>query len=407
MSRTVVVDGRIGGRDAATDPEPNPVDAPDTQEGPHGSAGADELRQLLGAVMVIGSELDLGTVLQRIAETATTLVGAAYGALGVLDADRVGLSDFIAVGIDPATRAEIGHLPRGHGILGRLIVDPRPLRLPDLSRHPDSCGFPPHHPRMTSFLGAPVMIRGQVFGNLYLCDKAGGGVFTDADEELVVSLASAAGIAIDNARLHARVADVMVMEDRDRIARDLHDTVIQRLFAIGLSLESAARLAEDPRAAERMHTAVDDLDTTIKEIRTAIFELHSSRSPVTSTRQSVLDLTAEATRNLGFEPTTRLDGPIDTVVVDDLAVHALAVLREALANVARHAHARAVEVRVVAGPDELVLEVVDDGIGPPADPDVAGHGLRNMADRAAEVGGTCELLTGESGAVLRWTAPLA
>jgi len=382
------------------------VDAPTADQRPHGSAGPDELRQLLGAVMVIGSELELATVLRRIAETATALVGADFGALGVLDAERVGLSDFIAVGLDPVTRAEIGELPRGHGILGRLITDPRPLRLPDLSLHPDSCGFPPHHPHMTSFLGAPVLIRGQAFGNLYLCDKAGGGVFTDADEELVVTLASAAGIAIDNARLHARVADVMVMEDRDRIARDLHDTVIQRLFAIGLSLESAARLSEDPRAAERMQVAVDDLDTTIKEIRTAIFELHSSRSPVASTRQSVLELVSEAARNLGFDPTTRFDGPIDTVVVDDLAVHALAVLREALANVTRHARARSVEVRVTADTDRLLLEVVDDGVGPPDDPDVAGHGLRNMQDRAAEVGGTCELLGGDVGAVLRWTAPL-
>ena len=382
------------------------MDAQTADERPNGSAGPDELRQLLGAVMVIGSELELATVLRRIAETATALVGAAYGALGVLDAERVGLSDFIAVGIDPVTRAEIGELPRGHGILGRLITDPRPLRLPDLSLHPDSCGFPPHHPRMTSFLGAPVLIRGEAFGNLYLCDKAGGGVFSDADEELVVTLASAAGIAIDNARLHARVADVMVMEDRDRIARDLHDTVIQRLFAIGLSLESAARLSDDPRAAERMQVAVDDLDTTIKEIRTAIFELHSSRSPTASTRQSVLDLVAESARHLGFDPTTRFDGPVDTVVVDDVAVHALAVLREALANVTRHARARSVEVRVTADADRVLLEVIDDGVGPPGDPDVAGHGLRNMQDRAAELGGTCELLSGEVGAVLRWTAPL-
>ena len=372
----------------------------------HGHAGPAELRHLLDAVMVIGSELDLPTVLRRIAETATALVGADYGALGVLDAERIGLSDFIAVGIDPITRAEIGDLPRGHGLLGLLITDPRPLRLPDLSRHPESGGFPPHHPHMTSFLGAPVLIRGEAFGNLYLCDKAGGEGFTDADEELVVTLASAAGIAIDNARLHARVADVLVMEDRDRIARDLHDTVIQRLFAIGLSLESVARISEDSRAAARMQVAVDDLDTTIKEIRTAIFELHSSRSPTTSTRQAILDLVAEASRHLGFDPTTRLDGPIDTVVVDTLANHVLAVLREALSNVTRHAQARSVEVRVTAGSDRILLEVIDDGVGPPTDPGAIGNGLRNMLDRAVEVGGACELQPGDVGTVLRWSAPV-
>ena len=388
--------------DSTTDPVPVNGEHPAPA---HGPAGPEQLRHLLDAVMVIGSDLDLATVLRRIAETATALVGARYGALGVLDDQRIGLSDFIAVGIDPTTRSEIGELPRGHGILGRLIRDPRPLRLPDLTAHPDSGGFPPHHPPMSSFLGAPVLIRGEAYGNLYLCDKVDGRPFTDADEELVVTLASAAGIAIDNARLHARVADVIVMEDRDRIARDLHDTVIQRLFAIGLSLESAARLSQDARASERMQVAVDDLDTTIKEIRTAIFELHASRSPEDSARQAIIDLASEASRNLGFEPSTRLDGPIDTVVVDDLAVHVLAVLREALANVTRHAASTAAELRVTATPDQVVVEVVDDGVGPPPGHDAIGRGLRNMAARAAELGGTCELVAGaDGGAVLRWTA---
>lgn len=371
-----------------------------------GPAGPEQLRQLLDAVMVIGSDLDLATVLRRIAETATSLVGARFGALGVLDDERVGLSDFIAVGIDAPTRALIGELPRGHGILGRLITDPRPLRLPDLTRHPDSGGFPPHHPHMSSFLGAPVLIRGEAFGNLYLCDKVDGGHFNDADEELVVTLASAAGIAIDNARLHARVADVLVMEDRDRIARDLHDTVIQRLFAIGLSLEGAARSSTDERSAERMERAVDDLDTTIREIRTAIFELHSSRSKGTSTRQAVIDLALEATRSLGHAPVTRFDGPVDTVVGDDLGPHLLAVLREALANVARHAGASGVEICVTADNDRVVLEVRDDGIGPPTATTAAGRGLENMQARADEVDGTCELVPGPGGgAVLRWSAP--
>ncbi len=154
-----------------------------------------------------------------------------------------------------------------------------------------------------------------------------------------------------------------------------------------------------------MQVAVDDLDTTIKEIRTAIFELHSSRSPTTSTRQAILDLVAEASRNLGFDPTTRLDGPIDTVVVDTLANHVLAVLREALSNVTRHAQARSVEVRVTAGSDRILLEVIDDGVGHPPTP---GHRQRapNMLDRAVEVGGACELRPGDVGTVLRWSAPV-
>src|SRR3954452_6389770 len=182
-----------------------------------GQAGPRQLRRLLDAVMSVGSELDVVEVLQRIIEVATDLVDARYGALGVLDEAGTRLSQFITVGIDDEERDKIGPLPEGHGILGLLIVDPRPLRLPDLRGHPESFGFPPNHPPIRSFLGAPMLVRGRVFGNLYLCDKANGDPFTDIDEELFVALAGAAGIAIDNARLHARVADLAMFEDRERI----------------------------------------------------------------------------------------------------------------------------------------------------------------------------------------------
>ena len=154
------------------------------------------------------------------------------------------------MGIDDETYGAIGHLPEGHGILGLLIVDAKPLRLPDLNEHPDSFGFPPHHPPMRSFLGVPIRVRDEVFGNLYLTDKSSGESFTEVDEELVVGLAGAAGVAIENARLLARVHDLALAEDRERIARDLHDTVIQRLFATGMSLQSTVRLvSSDGRAA--------------------------------------------------------------------------------------------------------------------------------------------------------------
>ena len=249
-----------------------------------GAAGPKQLRRLLDAVLTIGSELDLPVVLRRIAEAAMELVDARYTALGVLDESRTGLAQFITVGIDDEQRADIGHLPEGHGILGLLIVDPKPIRLADLREHPDSYGFPPNHPPMRSFLGVPVRVRGQVFGNLYLCDKAGDDVFSDADEEMVVALAAAAGIAIENARLHARVAELALVEDRDRIARDLHDTVIQRLFATGLSLQSTIRITEKQDVATRLQTAVDDLDRTVRDIRSAIFELHTDTVPGRSLR---------------------------------------------------------------------------------------------------------------------------
>src|SRR6478672_11206799 len=205
--------------------------------------------------MAIGSDLDLEATLRHIIEAARDLVDAQYGALGVLNPERTGLSEFITVGIDDETRRAIGPLPKGHGILGLLIADPRPLRLPDLTEHPDSYGFPPHHPPMTSFLGVPVMVRGEVFGNLYLTDKQSAEVFTDVDEELTVALAAAAGVAIENARLHARVRDLALLEDRERIAMDLHDTVIQRIFATGMSLQATSRLTDQPDAARRIETA--------------------------------------------------------------------------------------------------------------------------------------------------------
>src|SRR5215204_6183134 len=212
-------------------------------------AGARSLRQLLDAVLTIGLDLDLPAMLRRIIGSAVDLVDATYGALGVLDETGTRLSQFITVGIEEEDHHKIGHLPEGHGILGLLIVDAKPLRLPDLTEHPDSFGFPPHHPPMRSFLGVPIRVRDEVFGNLYLTDKTSAEVFNDVDEELIVGLAGAAGVAIENARLARRVHELAVVEDRERIARDLHDTVIQRLFATGMSLQSSVGVVRsDPDA---------------------------------------------------------------------------------------------------------------------------------------------------------------
>ena len=326
-------------------------------------AGPRQLRKLLDGVLTIGSDLDLHSVLHTIIETAADIVDAKYGALGVLDESGTRLSDFITVGIDDAGREAIGHLPEGHGILGLLIVDPKPLRLPDLREHPDRYGFPPNHPPMTSFLGVPIAVRGKVFGNLYLCDKAGGDVFTDVDQELAEGLASAAGIAIENARLHARVAEFATVEDRERIARDLHDTVIQRLFAIGLGLHATLRLVTDDSIKKRLLTAVDDLDTTVRDVRAAIFELHTARLPGRSIRQELIQLCSESSRGLGFEPVIRFDGPIDSAVDDSFADELFAVLREALTNIAKHAHATSAEVSVEARDSMLSARVTDNGVG--------------------------------------------
>ena len=375
-----------------------------------GVAGPRSLRRLLDAVLSVTSDLDLTTMLHRIVSVTVELVDADYGALGVLDASRTSLSEFITVGVDDETHRAIGELPRGHGILGLLIVDPKPIRLPDLREHPDSYGFPPNHPPMRSFLGVPVRVRDEVFGNLYLTDKSTAEVFTDVDEELVVALAAAAGIAIENARLHARVQELALLEDRERIARDLHDTVIQRLFATGLSLQGAARLAQRPEVAARIGQAVEDLDLTVKHIRSAIFGLESSRPSADGLRARVLSVAGEAAGPLGFEARVLFDGPLDTAVPAAVADDLQTVLREALSNVARHAKARRVDVTVkVELGGDIVLRVEDDGIGRTdaalAEPG-GGLGMRNMERRAERYGGRIDMAAGANGGfVLEWRVP--
>ncbi|MEW2614791.1 GAF domain-containing protein [Streptomyces sp. NPDC047880] len=538
-------------------------------------ATRDRVHTLLDAVLSIGTDLDLDVVLRRITESAVTLVDARYGALGVIGEEGK-ILQFITVGMDESTIEAIGHYPEGEGILGLLIREPEPLRLSDLGRHPASVGFPAGHPPMTTFLGAPVRVRDQVFGNLYLTDKRGGVEFDDDDEAVLRTLAAAAGVAIDNARLyedsrrreqwlaassdlsrnllsgtdpdqvlhriattvrtlsgadlvtlavpidggeelvieaaegvsaeqvrglvlpattlaakvyqsnervtsstlseepqagggsaakidlgpgfllplggreavrgvlqvanlsggtefseatmtmisgfadqaalaleiaeHRREAEhLMVLSDRDRIARDLHDLAIQRLFASGLTLNSVlGRISDRPQVAERVQRVVDDLDDTIKTVRGTIYALHEhdradSRGGL---RGQLLAETDQAAAVLGFTPALRMTGLLDTGVPAGHAEHLLAVLREALSNTARHAHATAVEVTAETDGSRLHLRVADNGTG--IDP--AGtrrSGLDNLRRRATDLGGSFTLTPNEpTGTVVDWTVPL-
>jgi signal transduction histidine kinase len=367
-------------------------------------AGPRALRKLVDAVISLSADLELAAVLQRIIDAAMDLVDARFGAIGVLDETKSALAEFVTAGMDDETYRAIGDLPKGHGILGLLIADPRPLRLPDLREHPDSYGFPRHHPPMRSFLGVPILVRGEVFGNLYLTDKQSAEVFTDVDEELTVALAGAAGVAIENARLHARLGELVLLEDRERIAKDLHDTVIQRLFATGLSLQGTARLAQRPDVASRIQDAVEDLDITVKHIRTVIFGLETAAGRGDGLRQRTMTLTREASGALGFLPEVMFEGPVETVVPDEVGRELLATMREALSNVARHAGASHVQVRIEAG-SEIVLQVTDDGRGVP-DRASEGLGLRNMASRAEALGGRCSVRPADGGGtVVEWAVP--
>ena len=545
----------------------------------------DRLRGLLDAVIAMAGDLSLSSVLQRIVTTASELVRAQYGALGVLAADGGAdsrrLQEFVTYGITDEQRAAIGDLPRGHGLLGLIIDEPEPVRLDSIGEHPLSYGFPPHHPPMTTFLGVPIRIRDRVFGNLYLTEKRDGRPFTVEDEQVVVALAAAAGVVIENARLYedtarrqrwlqasaevtaqllgdvsreqaltvvagracaaasadaavllareagghelavraatgqvprglggtvlagdkgllatvvstgrplvvddvaeaeaAGAADVAagdrplvnalppggsllgvplfaegevtgvlllawerrhqptfhgidaglvvafaeqaalalqvakaredrallaVLEDRDRIGRDLHDLVIQRLFAIGLTLENVARITSRPEVAERLTSAVDDIDATIKEIRRSIFQLGSGRGALVDLRTEIGNVVEEQTVHLGFRPTVLIEGPVDSSVPDEIRPHLLAVLREALSNVARHSGASGVAVTLRVGTD-VELRVADDGRG--FEPGGRSSGVRHMAERAEALGGTSTVETRSTGGTLvSWTVP--
>lgn len=531
------------------------------------------LRGLLAATQAISQDLSLDILLRRIIESARDLVNARYGALGVLGPGDE-LEQFITVGLDEDVRAAIGTLPRGKGILGLLISEPQPLRLEDIRGHPRSVGLPAHHPPMHTFLGVPIRVGDQVFGNLYLTEKAHGGAFTAEDEELVTALASAAGVAIDNARLYeieqrrqrwlsataeisrellggeidplplivslarraaeadlavvhipvpeapemllvaaaegegahvvagrvlprsatvagraldeqrnlvlpdasvetrlfletgvplgpalvVRVSDtgqgepgilglsrktgsapfneheqemiasfadqagvalrlahaqserrrLLLLEDRDRIARDLHDHVIQRLFAAGLGLSGLALRSSDPETRERLSEYTEQLDDTIRAIRQAIFELRQSQQ--SSLQARVLAVVRDVTPALGFAPDLRLEGPLDTMLDRETTEHVLAVVREALMNAARHAEAGVVALSLAAtdGKD-LTITIADDGVGLGEPSRVSG--LTNMRSRAEQLGGT---FTTESpvddtgrGTRLTWKIPLS
>ncbi|MBB5960443.1 signal transduction histidine kinase [Saccharothrix tamanrassetensis] len=527
----------------------------------------DKMQGLLDAVLAVGAGLELDSTLQRIVQAAVELVGARYGALGVLGA-RDNLSEFVYVGIDPETRSHMGHLPEGKGLLGLLIEEPRAIRLHDLAEHPASVGFPANHPPMHSFLGVPVRVRDEVFGNLYMTEKVDGADFTPDDEVVLSALAAAAGVAVENARLFERsrmrerwleataeinsellggassgdalyliaqrtrelsgasmslivlaegvgerrlrmvagagaraeglvggvfagagsfVDEVLdsrtpmliedlegrlgdtsvevgpgvavplrtgsvktgvllvardkgsaqfgadqvpllasfadqaavalefaenqqarrqvdILEDRDRIARDLHDHVIQRLFATGMSLQGALGAIREPRVRERVQKAVVQLDETVLEIRTSIFDLQAG-DDVPGLRRRLLDLISELTEDVPITPTVRMTGTVDNSVPEHIGEHAEAVVREAVSNVVRHARAGELIVTVEAA-ETLTITVVDNGIGMPDQ--VARSGLRNLEQRAVELGGTCAVGSGlDGGTRMTWQVPLS
>ena len=366
-----------------------------------------KLRRVLEATLLIESNLELPEVLRHVIEEACSMTGARYGALGVLDEEKQALSEFVTVGLSEEEEDRIGPRPTGRGVLGLLIADPRPLRIHEIGRHPDSFGFPANHPPMTSFLGVPIKVRDEIYGNLYLAEKVGWSEFTLDDEALVGALSLAAGIAIENARLHDRVRRSAVYEDRDRMARDLHDTVIQRLFALGLTLQGmAARMSDS--AASQLGVAVSEIDRVIAQVRSTIYELGMGDES-RGIRDDITTLVRQLHEVVGFEVELTFTGPLDAAIDDLVLEHLLATIREALTNVGKHAHATQASVSMEVDGASCILTITDDGIGltdAPASPD-GGLGLPNLRRRAEKLHGTLSVDSPPGGGmVLTWKVPI-
>ncbi len=349
----------------------------------------ERLDALADAAAALAGELSVESVLETVLSHARGLTGARYAALGVLGEDGL-IERFLTEGLPEEHVARIGPPPTGKGVLGELIHDPRPLRLDDVSAHPAAAGFPPEHPPMASFLGAPIRSGGTVYGNLYLTDKAGG--FDVDDERTVLVLAAQAGAAVENAVLSQRLRELAVQDERDRISRELHDGVIQTLFSLGMGLDAARELITvDPaRADARIDEAVEAIDGAIRELRNFIFQLRPEHAASMGFARGLTELAREYEVNALVRPRLEIPTDVDARLPAQLVPDLLAIVRESLSNVAKHA--RASEVTIHVGLAEGVeLCVADDGVGLSGDTLQAGRGLENIRERARALGADLDL----------------
>lgn len=375
----------------------SPVDRTD-----HGPGAGDAiqlppvLRALDQAIRGISGVLDLDRVLQLIVDRVRELVEAEYAALGIVDRDGT-IERFITSGISDETRAAIGDLPHGRGLLGLIIRENRTVRIPHIAEHPESYGFPPNHPPMSSFLGMPIQNRGVAVGRLYLTNKRNSPEFSENDQALVEMFALHAGIAIENARLHDQVRRLAVVDERERISRDLHDSAIQSIYAQTLSLDDVPDLIdEDPdEARRRVDEAIDALNAVIRDIRNFIFGLRPVLLESGSLADGVEHLVTELRRNGGVDVSLAIDDPTDRLagLPIETVAEILAVTRETLSNIARHARADAASVTLDTSDGQLRLEIADNGRGFDARRSAADghHGLANMRARVEALGGRFEV----------------
>lgn len=335
--------------------------------------------ELVESAANVAGQVELSELLRATVKTGMQLTGAKYGALGVLGEHGI-VMDFVHSGMDPDQARAIGHLPRGLGVLGTITRQSETIRIDDISEHPDSVGFPEHHPPMGSFIGCPVKVGDRIFGNLYLSEKPGG--FTEDDEVIVEFLAVTAGTAVSTLRLQERLKRAALHEDRERIARDLHDSIIQDLFAVGLGLQaSTARVEEDPSGVRmQLDGAIDKLDDTIASLRRYIFDLRPPVWARPSLEHQLSRLLADLSEPHEIEIGLDFDLPADVpdpVIADDL----LAVVKESVSNALRHAGASLIDVRIALEGDRVRVSVSDDGVGFDTSVESTGFGLANMGER--------------------------
>lgn len=375
---------------------------------------SEQVSTLLGAVTAVGHGIRLEPLLRRVVSCATELVDARYGAMGVLDPDRPGLADFVFVGLDGQEAEQIGAAPDGHGLLGHLLTHSQPIRLSGIATDPDAGVFPPHHPVMSSFLGVPVRARGDVFGNLYMTDKRSGGDFTDEDEELALALAAVAGVAIENWQLHIRVSGNARIEERERVARDLHDTVVQRIFSIGLALQGAAAAVDDVWVAAQIERAALDLGETVDEIRTTVLDIQTGSPARRAVRRELTELIAELAEREGVSVSLRFEGAIDTTIGPDpfgtLVEHLFASAHGALLALHRDEGATRAEVLVSVGP-LLTLTVRSDrhdrsAKNSDASEEDPASWIEALDQRARTLGGNAAVHFDPEGCEVVWTVPL-
>ena len=362
----------------------------------------EELTALHDAALTLTTELDLATVLQKVVDLSRTLAHARYGALGVLDEKGEYIDQFITSGISPEQRARLGEPPRGHGLLGLLIKEGRPIRVPLIQAHPKSVGFPPNHPPMRSLLGVPITSKGRIIGDLYLTDKlvTGGGaesyaLFTPDDQALLEMFATQAAIAIENAQLYRQTQQLAILQERERFGMDLHDGIIQSIYAIGLMLEDGQlRLATEPDVSnDRITRAIHDLNDVIRDIRNYILDLRPQRFQGRDLAGGLNELTRELRANTFLDVKLQTDGVEPGELTPEQTVELLHIVQETLTNVRKHARATTVEVSLRREDDGLQLVVQDNGLGlnPERAQASSGHGLRNMRERAHALGAEIQI----------------